>query len=65
MVLACALAQAAILLCFPAAVRAAVASGSAGAVLPLALLCGALSAPLFGALTVLMAAASVELVERP
>lgn len=62
-VLACALAQAAILLCFPAAVRAAVASGSAGAVLPLALLCGALSAPLFGALTVLMAAASVELVE--
>ena len=63
-VLACTLSQAAMLLIFPAVVRAAAAAGGAAGAAPAAiLLCGALSAPLFGALTLLMAAVSVELVE--
>ena len=73
-VLACTISQAALLLIFPVAMRAATTAadggdaggddGGAAAAVPVAvLMCGALSVPLFGALTLLMAAASVELVE--
>ena len=65
-VLGCTTLQVALLLGFPACMRAVAAADGAGtsASVPVAvILCGILSAPLFGALTLLMAAASVELVE--